>query len=377
MDEKILIIDDEKIVRTSLQLSLRKEHFDFYFAENGKEGLKVMEKIEPILIILDIRMPIMDGIEFLEKLKPGLDAPYNIIMLTGHGSNTDVQRAYALGIKNFIRKPFNVVELLGLVKSSIQSKRYEMELKRINDLLQIKHNQLIHAKRLALLGEVSSSIIHQLKQPIMMQKMTLDEIQHDLLNKQLDQDEINDSIAEAKSNLNKIQNTVSQILSISYFDEGNLLDKIDINEFVEETHFIIFKYLEENKTKINYHIADDIPCFSGSKNQLQQVLLNLITNAVDALQLQEERVIDIIFAQNNSNLHISVEDNGPGIPKEIIDKIFDTFFTSKQKGKGTGLGLSICKSIIDSHDGKIEVISESGKGTKFIIDIPLNENTDN
>ncbi|MEA1973091.1 MAG: response regulator, partial [Candidatus Cloacimonadota bacterium] len=361
MNNKILIIDDERVIQDSLRIALRNENYDFHFAENGKEGLRKFKEISPILIILDIRMPIMNGIEFLEKLQPSISDSYAIIVLTGHGTNTDVKSAYNLGIKHFLRKPFNVVELLGLVKSLIKSKRHEIQLQYVNDLLQKKHNQLIHSKRLALLGEVSSSIIHQIKQPLMLQKMSLDELQYNLRNNQIDFEEMNESIEESKNNLSIIQAYVSKILSISYFDEEDFDENIDIEKLLNETQIFLKKYLKENDVVVEYRICENYPLITGSSNQLQQVFLNLITNAVDALSKKDNKIIKISVAQQENYLLIDVSDNGSGISEKNLDKIFETFFTSKDKGKGTGLGLSICKSIIKSHNGTIDVYSNLDK----------------
>lgn len=371
MKEKILIIDDEKIIRTSLQLSFRNEGYEFYFAEDGIEGLEQLKKITPTLIILDIRMPRMDGIEFLEAIDHKMTDPYAIIMLTAHGTNKDVQRAYELGVNIFLRKPFNVIELVGLAKSLIVYKKLQMDLSWANELLQKKHMQLIHTKRLALLGEVTSSIAHQLKQPLMIQKMTLDEIEYDIQNDKFDKKETLQSINEAKSNLSLIQETISQILSIGYFDEDNYDEKIDLNILVIETDLLIKEYLTENDVTIKYNIQDEIPQVIGSSNQLQQIFLNLITNAVDALNNSDQKIIELTANIEDNKLLITFTDNGPGIPEKYLPRIFDTFFTSKDKRKGTGLGLSICKSIVESHNGEIEVESILGKGTKFKIILPV------
>lgn len=127
--DKILIVDDEEIVHESINDALEDESaYEIISAYNGEEGLRLFKEHKPILIILDLRMPVMDGIQFLEKLQIKPDDPFSVIVLTGHGASEEMEKTYDLGIRSFLRKPFNVIELRSLVESCVSLKRMENRL---------------------------------------------------------------------------------------------------------------------------------------------------------------------------------------------------------------------------------------------------------
>ncbi|MBF0456689.1 MAG: response regulator [Nitrospirae bacterium] len=128
-NDKILILDDEQIVIDAITKHLSRYNYDIYSGKNGKEGLTLYNDVNPILIILDLRMPVMDGVEFLRKINLSPADPCSVVVLTGHGSDEDMERCFELGISAFLRKPFNLYELLGIVTHSIALKKVELDLK--------------------------------------------------------------------------------------------------------------------------------------------------------------------------------------------------------------------------------------------------------
>ncbi len=129
-DNKILIIDDEPKVVESICDALEKESYNIISANNGRDGLALLEKEKPILVILDLKMPIMDGVEFLDNINLSDTDPYSVIVLTGHGEESDIKKCFRLGINIFLRKPFNIYELRGLIKHSIDFKNLQKKLTR-------------------------------------------------------------------------------------------------------------------------------------------------------------------------------------------------------------------------------------------------------
>lgn len=123
---KILIIDDEQIVTETIRKDLDGEGYEVISAINGKEGLDIFEKEHPILIILDLRMPVMDGITFLEHIKLKPSSIFSVIVLTGHGDNEDIKKSFTLGVSSFLSKPYNVLVLRGMVKHSIEAKQTQL-----------------------------------------------------------------------------------------------------------------------------------------------------------------------------------------------------------------------------------------------------------
>ncbi|MBF0515947.1 MAG: response regulator [Nitrospirae bacterium] len=127
--DKILILDDEQIVIDAISKHLSKFNYNIYSGKNGKEGLELYHAENPILIMLDLRMPVMDGVEFLRRINLTPTDPCSVIVLTGHGSDDDMERCFELGVSAFLRKPFNIYELLGMVSHSIALKKVELDLK--------------------------------------------------------------------------------------------------------------------------------------------------------------------------------------------------------------------------------------------------------
>lgn len=127
--DKILILDDEQIVIDAISKHLREYDYEIYSGKNGKEGLLLYQEVNPVLIILDLRMPVMDGVEFLRRIMLSPSDPCSVIVLTGHGSDEEMERCFELGVSAFLRKPFNVYELVGMVKHSIALKKIELNLK--------------------------------------------------------------------------------------------------------------------------------------------------------------------------------------------------------------------------------------------------------
>jgi signal transduction histidine kinase len=137
---------------------------------------------------------------------------------------------------------------------------------------------------------------------------------------------------------------------------------------------IVNHQLELNKVKLEKDLAPDLPTILGNANQLQQVLMNLMINAQQAMNGKPGMVSVITRLLKPDHVEIRVKDTGPGIPAEIQKRIFEPFFTTKPAGKGTGLGLSVSFGIIKDHKGEIRVESEEGKGSEFIITLPRTNN---
>jgi len=133
---KILIIDDEKAIQTAMQKALKDEGYALCFADNGKDGIKALSKEKPTLVFLDLRMPEMDGIQFLKKIKLTHDTPYTVAVITGHGDDKDIEQCYSLGITNFLRKPLSMTEVCCLAKRCIEAKKVELELAAYRNNLQ-------------------------------------------------------------------------------------------------------------------------------------------------------------------------------------------------------------------------------------------------
>ena len=150
-----------------------------------------------------------------------------------------------------------------------------------------------------------------------------------------------------------------------------MTEKVNINEILEETLEFLKNEARYRSIGIQANYAADLALTTTDPTQLQQVFLNIMNNAIDAIGKDGEIIINTRNLTKNQELSIEISDNGPGMSKEVFQKIFDPFFTTKEVGKGTGLGLSITYSIVEKLGGGIMVASVVGKGTTFTIYLPV------
>jgi signal transduction histidine kinase len=161
---------------------------------------------------------------------------------------------------------------------------------------------------------------------------------------------------------------VNGLRTFSRLDE-DVLKVADIHEGLDST-LILLRNRHKNRIEISkeYGVIPLIECFPG---QLNQVFMNILSNAIDAIK--GKGVITIGTSKSNGFIQINITDTGSGMPEHIKAKIFDPFYTTKEVGEGTGLGMSISHGIIEKHSGSIKVLSESGKGSEIIINLPLTQ----
>jgi signal transduction histidine kinase len=154
--------------------------------------------------------------------------------------------------------------------------------------------------------------------------------------------------------------------------DTNQRSAVDINSTVRAVLAILRHDLQKNAVEVHSHLNDQLPVVEGNKVQLQQVILNLTMNAIEAMQATAPRILKVRSEQSESGtLHVSISDTGAGIDPVNVERVFGALFTTKERGMG--MGLSICKSIIENHNGRIWVSAGSMRGTTFHFELPLKE----
>jgi signal transduction histidine kinase len=232
----------------------------------------------------------------------------------------------------------------------------------VNKELKTSQAQTLQAAKMAAIGELAASIVHEIKNPIQILMMHMEMVQRgkplpnwmDLLGQQVKR------LSEMTRRLMNFSRSTSEELR---------MEEVSVNQPVTETVAIVQHEYRNNKIDIELRLSPDLPTVNAHANSLQQVFLNLLINARDAMP----RGGMITVSTESSGYHVNVKftDTGDGISKHDLDKIFMPFFTTKDEGSGTGLGLSICRKIISDHKGEIKVESEVGKGTTFTIFLPI------
>ena len=241
--------------------------------------------------------------------------------------------------------------------------------------------QLVRASRLAEIGEMATGIAHEINNPLQIMKSEqtlIDVILEDLKEKgeiqeSEDLKELEDSMAQIKLQIDRCSKITHAVLKFGRESEVISTD-IDLGSFIPDIISMVENKANVEGITVTQAISEDIPPIQGDPGQLQQVLINLFNNAIDAIVERHgseggELAVGADL-KKDGKVEITVKDNGSGISPENLKKVFSPFFTTKPVGKGTGLGLSVCYGIIDSMGGVMEVSSQKGAGTMFTIDLP-------
>ncbi len=246
-------------------------------------------------------------------------------------------------------------------KSELAEEQTRETKKAIEELVKTQH-KLIQAERFAAIGEAASHLSHEIKNPLMIMAGFAKQIQCSLPNDCPEQEKLNIIVQEA-------QRLEKMLYEVRDFTRPRTLKKepSQINQLISETIKIFDNQLETSKTEYRLDMPKDLPLVNMDKDQIKQVLINLIKNSLEAMQ--DGGFLTIGARQENQTVQVWVEDTGQGIPSEKMKKIFSPFFTTKDKG--TGLGLAVSYRIIQDHGGDISVESKTGKGAKFTFHLPI------
>ena len=251
--------------------------------------------------------------------------------------------------------------------------------------LRSKDAQLVHSARLAVLGEIAAGIAHEMKQPLNGISITADLLKLLQKKKELTEDSLNNNLDMIKAMVDRMANTINHLRGFSYHGKDQF-HPVSLADAIEGAFSILGEQLRIHDIDVKVDVPDDLPPVMGDLNQIEQVLINLFTNARDAMDRFEkrgydghspgkdwEKILNISLkkSEDASSVTIIVSDTGHGIRQEDLDHIFEPFFTTKDVGDGTGLGLSISLGIIQQHHGSISVESKIGKGTAFKIEFPV------
>lgn len=364
--KKILFVDDEQFVLDGLNRLLWefRKVWELKFALNGKEALEIVNNEDIALIISDVRMPGMSGLELLEKLQSNEETKkIPVVILTGDQERTLKRQALDIGAVDLLNKPINKEDLVSRINNVLKLKEYQDIIVEKNEALE---KQLVESQKMELVGVMAAGAVHDLSNLLSIiigySNLLIDD---NLLDKE---DAV--SMNKIRQAGEKASDLVNQILKFSGFDErlstvnmGNLNDEI----------LSILEITVPRGIKIKCERPNEDIFLKGSSIKFQQVLMNLYINAIQAMGDAGKLKISMRKLQQEGchSIRINVEDNGPGMDQKTLEKIFDPLFTTKETGQGTGLGLFVVKHIIDEYQGSIEVVSEKGKGTVFRVYFPL------
>jgi signal transduction histidine kinase len=369
MENKLLLVDDEKDIREVLVLPLSDLGYHIFEAENGKDALRIFKEIQPPIVLTDIKMPGMDGIELLQKIKHE-NPDTEVIMITGHGDMELAIRSLKCEATDFITKPINVdaleIALRRATDRIIMRDKLREYTESLERLVREKSEMKSH---LSSLGLMIGSISHGIKGLL----TGLDGGMY-LLNLGFAKDNSN-HVKEGwdivKRRVAEIRKMVMDILFYAKEREPKL-ERVDLRNFVEEIAKELEPKMRSQKIQFVKDFDSDLGDFEVDRAYVHSALNNIIENAMDACVRDETRKVHrIVFGvkKRQDKLKFEISDNGIGMDSEAQEKLFTPFFSTKGN-KGTGLGLFIASAVIEQHGGEILVKSKLSQGTMFRIIIP-------
>ncbi|MBF0528364.1 MAG: HAMP domain-containing protein [Deltaproteobacteria bacterium] len=241
---------------------------------------------------------------------------------------------------------------------------------RMMDELESRQAQLIQSRKIAAVGTLTSGIAHEINNPINNMSLILEALIEDA--ESMTPAERLKLYQEAMDQADRASSIVKNLLEFSRANHPKV-EFINLEELVDKTARLINNELHLRQAKLHKIVRDVLPPVRLDRNGLQQVLINLLFNAAQAMPDGGVIKVELGWAVPHQEVRIDVEDAGVGIPAEYMDRIFDPFFTTKKEGEGTGLGLSVSYNIIKKHGGRIEVQSQPGQGTHFSIFLPTGD----
>jgi len=369
--DRILVVDDSPDNVFLIQTILEEEGYAINTADNGPSALAQIEQSAPDLVLLDVMMPGMDGFEVTQRIRQNTKLPFIPILLITAYDQPSVAQGLDMGADDFIRKPVEVDELLARVRS----------------LLRLKHSVDERDQIARQREDFVSRLTHDLRTPLVAADRML------LLFQQGALGELSPTMQEAvvtmvRSNRNLLQ-MVNTLLEVYRFEAGrkNLTFlPVDIKELLEEVAKELTPLAQEKGLSLQLQLTQrsDISKVMGDRLELHRLFVNLVGNAIkftDAGSITIRLLTSTSTAAANtqpeqksaSYLVIEVEDTGPGIPPEEQAVLFERFRQGSHKRSGSGLGLYLSRRIVEAHQGTIQVKSQLGKGSVFIVRLPIQQ----
>lgn len=378
-DNACLLIDDERSVVESLELFLEDEGFSVHKAFSGSEGLDLFMDKRPDLVITDLKMPAMTGIELINEIRK-IDKYVPIVIMTGYGTLGTAIDAFRLNVFDYVTKPVEIDELKSTLDrfhaARMEAKKVEREILRLHEKveklkfdLSMQHEKLLGADPLIQSGRMISRILHELNNPLtyIVGVSELLQMIHP------DMDKIR-AIHDQAIRMDRIISSMTKRLKDSRSKEQQPLQ---LNEILrEEVSYLEMMPAFRNKVVVSWRFAQDLPEVMGCTSDFSQIIGNLLRNAVEAMENSPDKRLIISTAEDEYGIHLAVEDTGPGVEEHLREAIFEAFYTTKKGDAGDlgslgiGIGLYHSRELLLTYGGRITCGNAESGGAVFTVTLP-------
>jgi two-component system, NtrC family, sensor kinase len=409
----VLLIDDQAMIGEAVRRMLASEpQVKFHYCGDPKRAIAEAAEIAPTVILQDLVMPDVDGLELLQQFRSHSKLQsVPLIMLSTRDEPAIKAEAFGMGANDYLIKLPDRVELVARIRyhskayqnlqarsAAITAQNHAQELERALGELRDTQAQLIQTEKLSSLGQMVAGVAHEMSNPVNFVAGNLMYVQdyvQDLISliqlyqreypqptpaigqhlESLDLsfivEDLSGVLASMKVGTDRLRDVALSLRNFTRSDQDKM-HEINLHEGIDGTLLILNHRLNQQIEIIKQY--GDLPMVDCYPAQLNQVFMNIINNAIDALleyNHPAQRQITIGTRIEAQWIEVKISDNGPGMLPEVKQKLFDPFFTTKSIGKGTGLGLSIVQEIVEKHQGSITVESEPDQGTTFLIRLAL------
>lgn len=358
--KKILTVDDNPFNNEIVQ-EILNDDYNLQMATTGEQALKIATDFRPDLILLDIMMPGMNGYEVCRRLRASSNLKYTkIILISAKKMTSERLEGYEAGADDYIIKPFDSEEFRA----------------KVNVYLRLKHIEEINQLR----RDFTTTVTHEMRTPMNVVKCFISNALEEVYGKI--KPELRQQLEIAGGNIDRLERIITNFFEISRIEAGEVelqITRFDIQDMVLEVVDGLQPKAASRQIKLEAEPSTEKLLINADREKLAITLTHLIENAIKFIH--EGGSINIRVNSHNSKIGIEVEDNGPGIPHDDLDRIFDRFVqVEKQVGPGehgTGLGLAVVKGLIKLHDGRIWAQNKPKGGLVFSFEIPTSDKTDN
>ncbi len=372
----LLVVEDEPDMRRYLVDILGAE-YRVLQARTGTEGLQRALEQAPDLVLLDLMLPEMDGLEVCSRIREAAILPGpKIMLLTARVDEQAKITALNHGADDFLTKPFSSVEVKTRLRNLRTSAVLERDLAERNKRLEatlseLKQTQaqLIHSEKLNALGSLAAGLLHEINNPLNYSLTALQLIRADANVRESEL--LSEVIGDIDEGMQRIRAIVSDLRAFAYPSEAETQLRFQFSEVLESALRFTSHELRGIDVKIELPTDGSV---LGSKSHITQVLVNLFANSAKAIQAVADGrkgEIRVTGAVQDGRFLVGVADNGIGMDEKTLGRIFDPFFTTRDVGQGMGLGLSICHTIVANHGGRLRATSRPGEGSELVFDLPV------